>query len=243
MKERPNELAPCGVFCGACPSYGKTCFGYPSESRAQKRTSKWNCRIRRCCYDTMKKGYCIECDRFPCEIIKKKLIDSHPEDPRFNYRHEIPAMFPVMKEIGTDAYIEIQKNRWTCPSCGGTILFYHHKCNKCGRMGLVNRQKIGSDPIYTRSILGEADMAFPSHTVKRDRTDPSFMLKLFTVSGLRWYTTKTVYVEKTTYPYPWYSVGMCRFTNSIEVCTRNRYPGVRSPVYRHIVRIETIGGM
>lgn len=133
VNKRPNELAPCGVFCGACPSYGKTCLGCPSENRAQKRTSKWTCKIRRCCYDTMKKDYCIECGRFPCEIIKKKLFDSHPEDPRFKYRHEIPVLFPGSKGIGTDAYIEAQKNRWRCPYCDGIVVFYHYRCNKCGK--------------------------------------------------------------------------------------------------------------
>jgi hypothetical protein len=102
-------LAYCGVFCGACPSLWKDLFRL--HLREQKRTSKWSCNIRRCCYDTMKKDYCIECDRFPCAITNKKLIDSHPEDPRFKYRHEIPLLFSRMKETGVDAYLEFQKTR------------------------------------------------------------------------------------------------------------------------------------
>lgn len=35
MKERKSALAPCGVFCGACPSYEKTCLGCASESKEQ----------------------------------------------------------------------------------------------------------------------------------------------------------------------------------------------------------------
>ena len=50
----PPELAPCGVWCGACPSFKKTCLGCASEDPKQKRTSKWGCRIRVCAYDKEK---------------------------------------------------------------------------------------------------------------------------------------------------------------------------------------------
>lgn len=133
MKSRRRELAPCGVFCGACPSYNKTCLGCASERKDQKRTSKWGCKIRKCCYDTSKIPYCIECDQFPCEKLKKKLIDSHRGDHRFRYRHEIPEVFVKMRELGVEEYHEYQKKRWTCPDCGGRILFYHYECSKCGK--------------------------------------------------------------------------------------------------------------
>ena len=132
MKNIPNELAPCGVFCGACPSFNKSCLGCPSENKSQKRTSKWGCKIRKCCYNEKNLDYCCECPDFPCVKINKKLLDSHPGDNRFKYRHEIPKNIEKLKELGLKRYLDYQKTRWSCPTCGGTVHFYHYKCDKCG---------------------------------------------------------------------------------------------------------------
>ena len=124
-----SELAPCGVFCGACPSYGKTCLGCASPDHNQSRKSKWGCKIRNCCYEEKKLVYCIDCGEFPCLKITKKLIDSHPGDVRFTYRHEIPHTFNklrVMKEID---YLNFQKKRYQCESCGGRVPFYYYRCD------------------------------------------------------------------------------------------------------------------
>lgn len=133
MKQIPNELAPCGVFCGACPSFNKTCLGCASESKEQKRTSKWGCKIRYCCYNIEEKDFCIDCSKFPCSVINKKLLHSHPGEIKFKYRHEIPEIFKKLKELGVDDYLEFHKQRWSCPSCGSRVNFYHYKCSKCGK--------------------------------------------------------------------------------------------------------------
>jgi hypothetical protein len=137
MKEIPNELAPCGVFCGACPSFPKTCLGCASDSKEQKRKSKWDCKIRDCCYNKNNLSFCIECEEFPCEIHKKKLIDSHPEDNKFKYRHEIPDIFIKLRKMGIEEYLKYQNQRWSCSNCDGTVKFYHYKCDKCGKEILI----------------------------------------------------------------------------------------------------------
>jgi len=133
MRERTNELAPCGVFCGACPSYNKSCLGCASENKDQKRASKWACKVRNCCYSTQNKNYCIECDKFPCEKLRKKIIDTHTEDVKYKYRHEIPEIFIKMGQMEIEDYLQYQKKRWACPSCGGIIYFYKYECSECGR--------------------------------------------------------------------------------------------------------------
>lgn len=132
MKKRKKELAPCGVFCGACPSFNKTCFGCSSENTSQKRTSKWNCKIRKCCYAS-DKNYCVECMAFPCKIINHKLINSHLNNDQYKYRHEIPEVFHLLNEMSVNAYLAYQKKRWECPYCGGIVYFYKYKCSKCGK--------------------------------------------------------------------------------------------------------------
>ena len=130
---RIRELAPCGVFCGACPSFGRSCFGCPSEDKNQKRISKWSCKIRSCCYETKNLDYCIYCAEFPCKIIEEKLFATHAEDPRFAYRHEVTRIFPKLLELGEEQYLQYQKDRWICPTCAGRVLFYEYRCVDCGR--------------------------------------------------------------------------------------------------------------
>lgn len=137
MKSIPNELAPCGVFCGACPSFNKTCLGCASESKKQKRTSKWNCRIRKCCYEEKETDFCGYCVQFPCDEVNKKLIDSHPGETKFKYRHEIPENITKLKELGLGDYLEYQRRRWSCPSCGGRVVFYEYTCVECGKEVIV----------------------------------------------------------------------------------------------------------
>jgi len=137
MKNRRNELAPCGVFCAACPSFNKTCNGCPSENKNQKRKSKWNCKIRKCCYEEMNVEYCGYCNSFPCKKINKKLIKSHKWEKQFKYRHEIPENMKKLKKLGVDNYIKLKEKEYSCPDCNGIIYFYHYKCSNCGKEVLI----------------------------------------------------------------------------------------------------------
>jgi hypothetical protein len=134
---RNPELAPCGIFCGACPSFGHTCLGCPSEDRHQKRTSKWACRIRKCCYEAHNLSFCIHCADFPCKTIATKLLDTHQGDPRYDYHHEVIKVFPRLLELGETAYYQYQTERWACKACGGRVLFYEYTCANCGRYALI----------------------------------------------------------------------------------------------------------
>ena len=109
MEILTNELAPCGVFCGACPSFNKTCLGCPSENKEQKRKSKWGCKIRKCCYEEKDIQYCSYCEQFPCEKINKKIINSHPRETKFKYRHELLDNAKKLKELGVEKYLKYQK--------------------------------------------------------------------------------------------------------------------------------------
>ena len=126
------ELAPCGVYCGACASFGKSCFGCSSEKN-QKRKSKLSCQLRKCCYSVKLKNYCFECDQFPCKPFRKKLIDSHKGDAKYNYRHEVLENFQKLAELGVEQFIEYQNKKWLCSSCNGSIKWYDYTCDQCGK--------------------------------------------------------------------------------------------------------------
>jgi hypothetical protein len=135
----PPTLAPCGVYCGACPSFDKTCLGCASNDPKQRRCSKWSCKIRNCCYETKKYNFCIYCDEYPCKIVNAKLFKAHIGDPMFTYRFEIPEVFGNLKTMGLNKYIEFQRRRWTCEYCGGTIKFYIYRCDKCNREKYITK--------------------------------------------------------------------------------------------------------
>ena len=61
-----------------------------------------------------------------------KLRDSHLDDKRFHYRHELPNNLERIKKIGIKKWLREQKTKWQCPKCSGTIQFYHYKCSDCG---------------------------------------------------------------------------------------------------------------
>ncbi len=131
MIEKREELAPCGVFCGACPSFDKSCRGCASENRNQERKSKWGCKIRNCCYVKKEIAHCAFCEEFPCELVDKKLLDSHPGETKFKYRHELTSSAEKIKKLGAEKFIETQRARWTCPDCGERVHFYHYECSNC----------------------------------------------------------------------------------------------------------------
>jgi hypothetical protein len=127
----PVELAPCGIYCGACPSFKKTCLGCASLDPNQKRQSKWRCRLRVCCYEEKGLDYCSACEGYPCSNFKKKLLDSYPADPRFNYRKEVAKNLILLQELGKETYLQMMGERYTCPECGGRVVWYHYHCTDC----------------------------------------------------------------------------------------------------------------
>ena len=62
----------------------------------------------------------------------KKLSESHKEDKRYQYRHELPSNLTRIQKIGINKWLKEQKTRWQCPNCAGTIKFYHYRCLDCG---------------------------------------------------------------------------------------------------------------
>lgn len=133
MNRKSILAAPCGIYCGACPSYlkAKSCYGCRSEAK-QKRTSKYGCRIRQCCLGDKGLSFCYECEEFPCQKLRTKLPESHPGDKRFAYRHEVIANLLKVKDVGLEIWLEEQATKWRCPECGGHGCFYSYECCDCG---------------------------------------------------------------------------------------------------------------
>ncbi len=129
-----EKISYCGLYCGACPSYQKkTCLGCRSNNKKQNRISKWGCKIRRCCIELKKIQYCGDCEDFPCKEIERKLINSHPGDARFNYRHKITDNMEEIAKLSLEKWSKEQEILWTCQDCGQPLMFYYNQCSSCGK--------------------------------------------------------------------------------------------------------------
>jgi len=125
----PDYAAPCGIYCRACPTLGKTCSGCRSE-KPQKRISKYACYIRNC---TAEKGidFCSSCNEVPCRKYKTKLLMPHRDDLRYQYRRDAFSDLQLLKENGFEAWDDHQQKKWSCPECGSVVWIYSYECSGC----------------------------------------------------------------------------------------------------------------
>ena len=117
-------IAPCGMNCAICLAYLREknkCSGCWSPERECNK----NCTIRSCIY--LKGKYCFDCDSFPC----KRLLQL---DSRYRKKYGMSMMenLQAIKLIGIRNFTITEKNRWTCPKCGGTICVHRSSCYTCG---------------------------------------------------------------------------------------------------------------
>ncbi len=130
-RDNAEAVSYCGIFCGACPSVQRgSCNGCRSGDKSQRRKSKWSCNIRNCCINEKNVQYCGECPEYPCSTIKK-LINSHENEPKFQYRHEIPNNMKELNEKGIDSWAAEQEKLWKCPNCDNDVIWYNYECVSC----------------------------------------------------------------------------------------------------------------
>ncbi len=141
-----NPDTYCGSYCGACSiaTYSKTgrtdafvaCLGgVPKEDLAcdgcKSDTVYAGCKacgIRRC---ARKKGveHCIDCTDYPC-----KSYWTWQKSAKFlPHLNGAADSLKKIKFGGIDYWLDVQKNRWSCPDCGMSFSWYVTACYNCGR--------------------------------------------------------------------------------------------------------------
>jgi hypothetical protein len=124
-------IAACGMNCGIC-------LGYLREKNRCP-----GCRGR----DESKPKYCVGCVIAHCPILKESnwtfCSDRCPRypcrrlrdlDKRYRTRYGMSMLENLenIRKRGVRRFVQDEKARWTCPSCG-TILCVHRKiCLGCG---------------------------------------------------------------------------------------------------------------
>ncbi len=144
MEIETELLAPCGLYCGVCAVriayrddnqkfkeklvsvYGVSspddirCGGCLSEDRFFYCQA---CPIRDCCAKNNIEG-CHQCDDWPCETI-----DAFPLPVG---KKVIMRAIPAWRELGTEAWVEAEEQRYHCPECGYDLFRGAKRCRSCG---------------------------------------------------------------------------------------------------------------
>ena len=102
-KIEPVMFAPCGMNCLVCYKhcYHKKPCAGCLKSDQGKPEHCRKCKIKDCVTERQI-TYCFECPEYPCKQIKR-----------------------------LDAFLKQQKEKYTCPECGGIISIHDAECSEC----------------------------------------------------------------------------------------------------------------
>ena len=129
-------FAPCGMNCKVCYKHCRAkrhCRGCLNGD-AEKPEHCRNCAIRDC-VRTRRLAYCYECAAYPCKRLKN-LEKSYNK----RYGASLTENSRCVSEGGVEAFMEKQKERYTCPACGGIISLHDRECSECRRPAAFGRQ-------------------------------------------------------------------------------------------------------
>ena len=123
-------IAPCGMNCGVCLAYlreKRKCPGCHGEDTNKPVTRK-KCVIKNCeMIQRSKSKFCFECENYPCKRLKQL-------DKRYRTKYNMSMIENLenIKKIGLSAFVENEKERWHCTTCGGVICVHRGYCLLCG---------------------------------------------------------------------------------------------------------------
>lgn len=130
-------IAPCGMNCGLCLGYLRDknrCEGCSSKEAAMPAYCA-KCIIRNC--EVIKSSdikFCYVCEKYPCRRLKEI-------DKRYRTRHNMSMLENLVhiKDLGMDDFLESEKVKWTCDTCGGVICVHRGYCLSCNPKGVKNK--------------------------------------------------------------------------------------------------------
>jgi hypothetical protein len=145
-------VAPCGLYCGACPMYlasqdkdeqkmkmlmqqfagGKMqlkqedllCDGCIANGRVASFCRK--CAIRACAEGKSNVTRCSDCSDFPCSRITNFNNDG------MQHHSEVLSNLRQLREKGIKEWTKYEQDRWRCPQCRTSLSWYDKACAKCG---------------------------------------------------------------------------------------------------------------
>ena len=121
-------FAPCGINCAVCYKHvgtKKPCQGCLKDDLGKPERCR-NCKIKNC---AQSKGlnHCFACSNFPC-----KLIQNIEKSYTKRYAISLIENSGIAKEKGIAAFLENDRQKWTCQNCGGAFSLHDGVCSTCG---------------------------------------------------------------------------------------------------------------
>ena len=145
-------VAPCGLYCGACPMYlasqdkdeqkmkalmqqfsgGKMqfkpedliCDGCIARGRVASFCRK--CAIRACAEGKPNVTRCSDCPDFPCARITNFNNDG------MQHHSEVLSNLRQIQKMGIKEWTKYEEGLWRCPQCRTSLSWYDKACPKCG---------------------------------------------------------------------------------------------------------------
>jgi len=147
-----NLVAPCGLYCGACPMYIATVLNDDEKIKAMTKQfgggrANFNredllcegclgggklasfcrrCNLRDCAAGKPNVTRCSDCPDFPCSKITSFNNDG------MTHHSEVLANLKQLKQMGIKKWTAYEEDRWRCPKCKTNLSWYEEKCSKCG---------------------------------------------------------------------------------------------------------------
>lgn len=139
-------ISPCGLYCGVCgihkagvdndePLKEKLAKLYGVDSPAKIQCAGCRseepfffcrvCTIKSCAEEKNFEG-CYECESFPCEKIQGF--------PFAEAKQNMLRAVPRWRELGTEAWVKEEEDRFRCKSCGTDSFRGARKCRQCGTL-------------------------------------------------------------------------------------------------------------
>lgn len=127
----PGLIAPCGMNCGLCIGHlrrRKPCPGCNDPYDTSKPGHCVSCAIKTC--EHLANGpqaLCFTCASYPCARLRR--LDKRY---RAKYRMSMIENLEELRRIGVEAFVELERGRWACPSCGALACVHLEACLACG---------------------------------------------------------------------------------------------------------------
>jgi hypothetical protein len=128
-------IAPCGMNCGVCKAYNAYIHNVPKQRGKVTHCTGCllrakNCYIKRGCkkLSAHKIKICSLCDTLPCKHLAHL-------DKRYRERYGMSMVenLKELKNVGMEAFLRNQAEKYRCSLCGGVVSVHDKKCYSCGK--------------------------------------------------------------------------------------------------------------
>ncbi len=105
-------MAPADARCQGCKSPVNSVFGRDCEIKDCAGQRALTC--------------CSDCDQYPCQRLVAFRNDAHA------HHSAVLSNLDRIRAKGLDAWLQEQRQRWSCSGCGHRFAWYEKLCSRCG---------------------------------------------------------------------------------------------------------------